>query len=209
MTPSEEIYFAIDRLAKEKPVVASMGTLAASGGYMVALPAHHIVASPSTITGSIGTRMDMANWVGLMDKIGIKDQSLASGSMKDAGSPYRDMSAEERAYFMSMLTDMHDYFKEMVMAHRKLSKAEVDVVADGRAYTGRQALELGLVDTLGDSYDALQLLNEMTMNQAASNIMLEGPPKKYTFMEKMFESMFAAWNRAQASASLQKPLFYF
>ena len=209
VTPSEEIYFALDRLAGKKPMVASMGTLAASGGYMVALPAHHIVASPSTITGSIGTRMDMANWEGLMDKIGIKDQSLASGGMKDAGSPYREMSDEERAYFMSMLTDMHEYFKEMVVKHRRLSQADVDEVADGRAYTGRQALNLGLVDSLGGKYEALQTLNEMTDNQAAGSIMLEGPPKKYTFMEKMFESMFTAWNNAQVNASFQKPLFYF
>ncbi len=209
VAPSEEIYSALNRLAQEKPLVASMGSLAASGGYMVALPARHIVASPSTVTGSIGTRMDLANWEGLMDKIGIKDQSLASGGMKDAGSPYRDMSEKERAYFMGMLTDMHEYFKELVMKHRKLSRDKLDELADGRAYTGRQALALGLVDSLGDRKDALEKLNSFTGNQAAGNTLLEGPPKKFSIIEELFESMFSAWNRVQAKASFQKQLFYF
>ena len=209
VAPSEEIYFALNRLAAEKPLVVSMGALAASGGYMAALPARHIVASPSTITGSIGTRMDLANWEGLMDKIGIKDQSLASGGMKDAGSPYRDMSAKERAYFMGMLTDMHEYFKELVLKHRELSREKLDEVADGRAYTGRQALALGLVDSLGDREDALEKLNGFTDNQAAGNTLLEGPPKKLSIIEEIFESMFIAWNRVQAKASFQKQLFYF
>ncbi|MBQ4133256.1 MAG: signal peptide peptidase SppA [Desulfovibrionaceae bacterium] len=209
VTPSEEIYFALERLAAKKPVVASMGALAASGGYMAALPAHCIVAAPSSITGSIGTRMDMANWEELMGKIGIKDQSLTSGEMKDAGSPYRDMEAKERAYFMGLLTDMHERFKEMVAKHRSLDPEVLNKVADGRAFTGRQALELGLVDSLGDKHAALEMLNGLTLNEAAGNVLLEGPPKQYSLFEELFESMFRAWNAAKIRADARQPLFYF
>ena len=209
VTPSEEIYFALKRLADKKPLVVSMGTLAASGGYMVSLPARHIVASPSTITGSIGTRMDMANWAGLMDKIGIKDQSLASGSMKDAGSPYRNLEPHERAYFMGLLTDMHDQFMEMVAAERKLTPEEVKAVADGRAFTGRQALDLKLVDSLGDKHQALQILHGLTEYKAHANPLLEGPIKKRSFMETMFEGMFQAMHNAQMKAASQSPFYYF
>ena len=209
VTPSEEIYFAIKRLAEKKPVVVSMGTLAASGGYMISLPARHIVASPSTITGSIGTRMDMANWAGLMEKIGIKDQSLASGRMKDAGSPYRDLNDEERAYFMGLLTDMHEQFADMVGEARKLNPKELKAVADGRAFTGRQALDLKLVDSLGDRYEALQILHVMTNYEAKDSFLLEGPIKKRNFMETMFEGMFRAMHNAQMNAATQSPFYYF
>lgn len=209
VTPSEEIYFALERLREKKPVVASMSALAASGGYMAALPAHHIIAAPSSVTGSIGTRMDMVNWEVLMGKIGIKDQSLASGGMKSAGSPYRDMTEKERAYFVGMLTDMHEHFKEMVMKHRGLERDAIDKVADGRAFTGRQALELGLVDSLGDKHDALEMLNILTLNEAAGNVLLEGPPKRYTLFEELFESLFQAWNSAKIRAASQQPMFYY
>lgn len=210
VTPSEEIYFALRRLAEKKPVVVSMGTVAASGGYMVSLPAQSIIAAPSTITGSIGTRMDMANWGGLMDKIGIKDQSLASGSMKDAGSPYRDLSQEDREYFMGLLTDMHEQFIDMIAENREnLTRDQIVALADGRVFTGRQALQLGLVDGLGDKEDAIELLSRFTGYSAGKNLMLEGPPKKRSFFDEMFESMFQSMQRAQVKSSMQGTFFYF
>ncbi len=208
VTPSQEIFYALERLAAKKPMVASMGTLAASGGYMVCLPATHIVAMPSTLTGSIGTRMDLSNLSGLMGKIGIANETLASGEMKDAGSPYRPLSEKDRAYFMGMLQDMQDQFLESVVSHRKLSEAEAKLVSDGRAFTGRQAKEYKLVDSLGDKQDAVNLLQNMSGSVEILPLK-EGPPKKTNFMEKMFESVLTAKRNVELGLSRHSAFFYY
>lgn len=206
VTPSQEIFYALERLSAKKPVVASMGTLAASGGYMVCLPAMHIVAMPSTLTGSIGTRMDLSNLSGLMDKIGIVNETLASGDLKDAGSPYRPLSEKDRAYLMGMLQDMQDQFLESVITHRKLSEAEAKLVSDGRAFTGRQAKEHKLVDSLGDKQDAVNILQHMS-GSLETLTLREGPPKKNNFMEKMFESILTAKRNAEINLKAQSVFF--
>ena len=180
VTPSEEIYTALERLAQGRPVVASLGAMAASGGYMVALPARAIVANPTTLTGSIGVRMELPNMLELMGKIGVSYESLASGELKSAGTPFQELTAKERAYFLGLIQDMFDRFVGMVDKHRRLSPQVLETVRDGRAVTGRQALDLGLVDRLGDKPAAVKVLKEMC-GTTEDLPLLEGPVEEDTF----------------------------
>jgi protease-4 len=147
--PSQEIYDAVKRIRAKKKVVASMGSLAASGGFYVACAADKIYANPGTLTGSIGVIMEMPNVQGLLKWAGVEMNTLKAGKMKDSGSPFRDMTPEERAYFEGMLADVHEQFIEAVAAGRKLTVEEVKPLADGRVFSGRQAKEAKLVDELG------------------------------------------------------------
>lgn len=149
VAPSQEIFAAVKDLARVKPVVVSMGTVAASGGYYVSAPARLIVANPSTLTGSIGVIMQLANVEELFDKLGIKRESLTSGGLKDAGSPFRAMTAEDRAYLMGLVQDIHEQFVADVAVARAMKPEDLRPLADGRALTGNQALAAGLVDMLG------------------------------------------------------------
>ncbi len=177
VTPSEEIYTALARLAESRPVVASLGAMAASGGYMAALPARAIVANPTTLTGSVGVRMELPNMQGLMDKIGITHEALASGDLKTAGSPFSAFTDKERAYFMGLIQDMFERFVDMVEKHRRLTPEALATIRDGRAVTGRQALDLGLVDSLGDQPRALNVLKELC--QVKEDLpLLEGPEEE-------------------------------
>ncbi len=147
--PSQEIYDAIKRIKAKKKVVASMGSLAASGGYYVACATDKIYANPGTLTGSIGVIMELPNVTGLLKWAGVDMNTITAGKMKDSGSPFRDMKPEEREYFTAMLEDVHSQFIEAVAAGRKLTVEEVTPLADGRVFSGRQAKEVKLVDELG------------------------------------------------------------
>ncbi len=159
---SQEIHSALVALAKRKPLVASMGSSAASGGLMVAMAADYIVANPSTVTGSIGVRMDILQLQDLMEGIGVGRETLKTGKFKDAGDALRPLSDEERAYLESVMQDMHEQFVLLVAEGRKMTPEQVHPLADGRVFTGRQALALGLVDTLGGQDIALAELYQQT-----------------------------------------------
>lgn len=153
---SQEIGDEIQKLRETgKVVVTSMGDVAASGGYWLATHTDLIVANPATITGSIGVIMNTQNWEELFDKIGISQDSIKSGELKDIGSPARQMKPEERELLQAMVDDMFEQFVQVVMAGRDMNREQVVAVADGRIFTGKQALELGLVDELGNFYDAI------------------------------------------------------
>lgn len=147
--PSQEIHDEVQLLAAIKPVVASMGSAAASGGYYIAAPTDLIVANPGTITGSIGVIMEFTNFQELLEKIGLRSQVVKSGQHKDIGSPVRSMTEEDRAILQAMIDDVHSQFVEAVAAGRELPQEKVRELADGRIFTGRQARDLGLVDELG------------------------------------------------------------
>ncbi|MBL8951431.1 MAG: signal peptide peptidase SppA [Myxococcaceae bacterium] len=147
--PSQEIYDAIKRIKAKKKIVASMGSLAASGGYYIACATDKIYANPGTLTGSIGVIMEMPNVQGLLKWAGVDMNTIKAGKMKDSGSPFREMTPEERAYFEGMLADVHAQFIEAVAQGRKLTVEEVTPLADGRVFSGRQAKEVKLVDELG------------------------------------------------------------
>jgi len=153
--PSQEIYEAVKKLREKKHVIASMGSIAASGGFYISCGAEKIFANPGTLTGSIGVIFTFTNVQGLLKWAGIQVSPLTAGKMKDAGSPFREMTAEDRVYFHAVLDDVHAQFIEAVASGRGLAVDEVKPVADGRVFTGRQAKELKLVDTLGGLEDAV------------------------------------------------------
>jgi protease IV len=161
VAPSQEIYDRVISLKKEKKVVASMGTTAASGGYYVACAADKIVANPGTLTGSIGVIMHFTNVEDLFKKIGIKSEAIKSGKYKDSGSPFREMTKEEKVLLQGVIEDVHDQFVEVVAANRKLPKEKLQDLADGRVFTGRQALKAGLVDYLGGIEYASTIVAEL------------------------------------------------
>lgn len=154
--PSQEIYEAVKGLARVKKVVVSMGSVAASGGYYVSAPATVIYANPGTITGSIGVLMKFSNIEGLMDKVGMKAFTLKTGKFKDVGSPVRGMTPEERAMLQGVIDSTHAQFVRAVAQGRRLPVEQVRRIADGRIFSGEQALALKLVDRLGSLQDAVE-----------------------------------------------------
>lgn len=171
VVPSQEIYDAVQRVRNKnnKAVIASMGTVAASGGYYIAAATDRIIANPGTLTGSIGVIMETANVEGLLKKIGVEGIVVKSGKFKDIGSPIRKMSDEEQALLQSVMDDVHKQFIDAVAEGRSLEVSTVQALADGRIFTGRQAKEAKLVDELGNLDDAIQL--------AADLAGIEGEPK--------------------------------
>jgi protease-4 len=185
--PSQEIYESVKRLAEKKPVVVSMGAVAASGGYYVACPATKIIANPGTLTGSIGVKAELVNAQNLLDKVGVAFFSITSGKLKDAGSPFRPMTDEEKAYFESMVMDLKKQFVRDVAAGRKMDPAKVEALADGRAFTGEQALAAGLVDRLGGLEDAFDDLKKLC-NLEGKYPLLTGPKKEKRWLRELLES---------------------
>ncbi|MDD3730800.1 MAG: signal peptide peptidase SppA [candidate division Zixibacteria bacterium] len=154
---SQEVYDAILRLRNEKPVVASMASVAASGGYMISCAADRIVANPGTITGSIGVLMQYYTYYNLFDKVGLGTETIKSGELKDVGSPTRPMTDQEELMLRSVVMDSYEQFVEVVATGRQMEKENVYPLADGSIFTGLQAFNLGLVDTLGGLKEAVDL----------------------------------------------------
>ena len=155
---SEALYDAIAIVALKKPVVAVMGSVAASGGYMAAVAAPRIYAGDSTLTGSIGVRLSHYELSSLFGKIGVNPETLTSGAMKDQPSEAHPMSAEGRVILQALVMDLYDQFVEKVAAGRKMLPVTVRELADGRVYSGRQAQKLGLVDAIGGESEAREWL---------------------------------------------------
>ncbi len=153
--PSQEIYREIRRTAANKPVVASMGSVAASGGYYIASAANHIVANPGTITGSIGVIIHLPNLRELFGKIGYQMTTIKSGKFKDIGNPDREMTPEEQELLQSTIDETYRQFVRDVAKARNLPEDDVRKIADGRIIMGERALELKLVDQLGNFEDAV------------------------------------------------------
>lgn len=158
VAPSQEIHEELlkTRQTDKKPVVASMGSVAASGGYYIASAADLIVANPGTITGSIGVILQIPNVSGLMQKIGVKSVVVKSGRHKDLASPTREMTDAERQILQGMLDDVHSQFIDAVAEGRHIDRNKVEAFADGRIFSGREAQSLGLVDQLGNLQDAIE-----------------------------------------------------
>lgn len=159
IVPSQEIHDEIIKFREEsgKPVVAAMGSVAASGGYYIATACDRIIAGRGTVTGSIGVITQWMNVGGVLDWAHIEPITIASGEMKDTGSPYRDLTEEERAFYQSFVNELLDQFVADVVRARKLDEAEVRRLADGRIFTGATAMDLELVDELGSVWDAIDV----------------------------------------------------
>ena len=204
---SQEIYNAVKRVRREKQktVVASMGTVAASGGYYVAVASDRILANPGTLTGSIGVIMQLANFEELLDKIGVKNVVIKSGRYKDVGSPFHMMSEEERTLLESVMEDVHRQFVEAVAEGRTLDVADVEPLADGRVLTGRQAKDELLIDDLGDLQDAVRLAAEMTGLKGSPPVV--ETPRRFSIREWLVESVFG--NTPALPLQTGMPLMYF
>ncbi len=162
VAPTQEIFNELRKTREAgKVIVASLGSVAASGGYYIACSADSIVANPGTITGSIGVIMDVPQVKELMEKVGVDWQVIKSGPHKDIGSFSRKMTTNEIKLLQSVVDDVYEQFVEAVTLFRPLSGQEVSQLADGRIYTGKQALSLGLVDYLGTHQDAIALAGKM------------------------------------------------
>lgn len=160
--PSQSIYRELRRLRDEgRPVVASIGGIGASGGYLIALAADSILALPGTLTGSIGVIMELPNAAELMDKVGVEMQVVKSSEHKDLGSPFRPLGAGDRVLLDSLIQDVYGQFVDVVAEERDLPRARVLAVADGRVISGRQAAALGLVDGIGNLTDAIAMAGRM------------------------------------------------
>lgn len=159
----QEIYSTILRVRREKkiPVVAIFGDVAASGGYYIAAACDKIIAHPGSLTGSIGVIFSVTNFEGLLGKIGVRSDPIKSGKHKDIGSPARPMTPEERKILQALIDDAHSQFVVAISTGRRLPEERIRELADGRIYSGRQALEAGLVDALGDTQDALELAGKL------------------------------------------------
>jgi protease-4 len=161
VAPAQEIYSEILKVKEKKKVVASMGAIAASGGYYIAAPTDRIVANAGTLTGSIGVIMELPNVSGLMEKIGIQTQVIKSGRHKDLASVFKELTPQERKILQDVLDDVHEQFIEAVSAGRDMKYEDIKKLADGRIFTGRKALELGLIDELGNMEDAIMVAGRL------------------------------------------------
>ncbi len=167
---SQEIYRAIERFrADGKPVVVSMGNVAASGGYYVSAPANFIYANPGTITGSIGVIIQHMAYRELMEKIGIRATSIKTGKFKDTLSPFRELTPEEKKYLEETIKEAYEQFLQAILKYRsdKISEEKLREVADGRVFTGKKAKELGLVDGIGGLEDAVEKARELARSPKA------------------------------------------
>ncbi|MBW2466046.1 MAG: signal peptide peptidase SppA [Deltaproteobacteria bacterium] len=158
---AQEIYQEVLRTNEVKPVIASMGSMGASGGYYAALGAENIIANPGTMTGSIGVIVKFPNLEGLFEKIGYKSEVIKSGPLKDVGASNRPLSAKERKLMQDLIDNVYGQFVRDIAAAREMDENTVKGLADGRIYTGEQALAAGLIDRLGNFTDAITLAAEM------------------------------------------------
>lgn len=183
VAPSQEIYAAVRRVRNEhkKTVVASLGTVAASGGYYIAVATDRIIANPGTITGSIGVIMQLANFEELLKKLGVSSVVIKSGQYKDLGSPFRLMTEEEQGLLQSVMDDAHRQFIEAVAEGRSLDVADVESFADGRIFTGQQAKDILLVDELGDLEDAITVAAEMSGVPTPAKVV--EPSRRFSFRD--------------------------
>jgi protease-4 len=193
---SQEIYDAVLRAREEKPVVAAMATVAASGAVYVACGADRIVANPGTLTGSIGVIMQFHTAEELLEKIGIGTETVKTGELKDVGSYDHDMTEKEELMLKSVVTDSYEQFVEVVAAGRGMDKAEVYALADGSLFTGLQAYNLGLVDTLGGLHEAVELVADLAG--------LEGEPEVVRPLKRREMTLFDLLTGA--FKGLQEPL---
>jgi protease-4 len=191
VAPSQEIHDEVKRLAAKKTVVCSLGNVAASGGYYVAVACPKIVAAPGTLTGSIGVISQFANVRGLAERFDVKLEVVKAGKLKDAGNPFRDMTPEERAYWQALVDRTHQQFIAAVAQGRGLGEEAVREVADGRVMNGEDAKGLGLVDALGNFYDAVELAKTEAKLSGEPHLVYP-PEERGRFIEQLMGSAAGA-----------------
>lgn len=179
--PSQEIYQEVMKTRRKKRVVASLGGVAASGGYYIASGADAIVANPGTLTGSIGVVMQFSNVQGLMKLIGLRTYTFKSGEHKDLGSPFREPTAADQKIVMGVIESVYDQFVEAVAEGRDMDMDAVRKLADGRIFSGRQAMQHGLVDEMGNLQDAVSIAARLSGIRGKPHVIY--PRKKPSIMD--------------------------
>ena len=185
--PSQEIYREIRKTSSSKKVVASMGTIAASGGYYIAAGTDGIIANRGTITGSIGVIMGFTNYQELLRKIGLVPVVVKSGEFKDLGSPVREMKTEEKKFLKDFAAKIHRQFIMDIVEGRSMKKAEVESLADGRIFTGEESKELGLIDRIGNFEDAVEWAGRMGGIKGKISTVY-ARERKYSFLKYIADS---------------------
>nr|WP_320192531.1 signal peptide peptidase SppA [uncultured Desulfobacter sp.] len=187
--PSQEIYRELMKNRDEKPVIASMGSVAASGGYYIACAAQGVVANSGTITGSIGVIMEYANIEQIVQKIGISPVVIKSGEYKDMGSPMRALKESEKQLFQNLVDELHVQFVSDAAAARNMETDVMSKLADGRVYTGQTAMKLKLVDRIGNLDDAVEWAGQIA---GIEGELIPVYPKadKMTLFKKLAETLF-------------------
>jgi protease-4 len=198
---AQEIYQEVMRTNNVKPIVASMGSMGASGGYYAALGAERIIANPGTMTGSIGVIVKFPNLEGLFEKIGYKSEVIKSGPLKDVGAGDRPLSKEERKLMQDLIDNVYDQFVRHIAAAREMEEDTVRGLADGRIYTGEQALEVGLIDTLGNFTDAITIAADM------GGLDAEPPQLIYPKVDRKFSMLSLLTSAEQSLVDNFVPLY--
>ncbi len=208
VAPTQEIFSAVLRVrAAGKPVVASLGAVAASGGYYVAVAATRILASPGTLTGSIGVIMQLANVEGLLRKVGVDYVVVKAGAYKDIGSFARPMKPEERQVLQALLDDVYGQFVTAVAEHRGLDRKTVLGFADGRIYSGQQARALKMVDDLGGLQEAIEAAGKLAGIPGKPKVIY---PRRRFSLRDLLSNQFGpggATSLLPALPSLKTPLY--
>ena len=194
VAPTQEIYEKVKSIREVKPIVSSMGSVAASGGYYIALGSDTLIANPGTIVGSIGVIMNYPIATELLDKVGIKFETVKSGGLKDVGSYSREVTDADRKHLNEMVSNIHSQFVTAVEDNRSINRSELIKLADGRVFTGLQSKDLGLIDVLGTLEDAINLAGVLGD--------IKGKPKTVEINEKN-NSLFDLFtsNLEQATSS--------
>lgn len=201
VAPAQEIYEEVRKAVAKKKVLVSMGSVAASGGYYIASPATRIIANPGTLTGSIGVIMEIPNIEGLMNKLGIKTEVVKSGRHKDIASIFRGIGKEEREILQGVLDNVHEQFIQAVAEGRKMLPSDVRKLADGRVFTGEQALKVGLIDELGTLEDTVQA--------AAKLVGIKGEPvivskkERFSFIDLIRNKIPKEWTDISPSVKVK------
>ncbi|WP_028841712.1 signal peptide peptidase SppA [Thermodesulfobacterium hveragerdense] len=193
---SQEIFEELKKLRSLKPVIVSMGNIAASGGFYVSLGGNQTFALPGTLTGSIGVVLQVPNLEKLLKKLGVEAEVVKSGEYKDTGSFYRPLSPKEKVYLQEKIKIIHTQFIKAIAKERKLPEVKVRELADGRIFTGEEALKLGLIDKLGGFWDAVEEVKRLAQIKEAKLVYL--PEKKVSF-----------WKLLEEKASGLAESFYF
>ena len=191
VAPSQEIHDELIRLSEGKTVVCSMGSVAASGGLYVAMGCPTIVAEPGTLTGSIGVISQFFTVKGLLERFQVKAETVKSGKLKDAGSPFREMTPEDREYWQKLVDQVYRQFVQAVAESRELPEEKVREFADGRVLTGETAREVGLVDELGNFHRAIEIAKEEAGLKGEPNLVYP-PEDRGRFLEQLLGSMVGA-----------------
>ncbi|HIE59280.1 MAG TPA: signal peptide peptidase SppA [Hydrogenothermaceae bacterium] len=184
---SQEIYRAIERIRNKKPVIVSMGNVAASGGYYISAPANVIFANPGTITGSIGVIVQHVDLTKIMDKIGLKIENIKSGKNKDILYPNNKLTPQQRKLIKDTVLDVYNQFIDAIVKYRKISKNKLLKIADGRIFSGNQARKLGLVDKIGNLQDAIEEARKLIGKEGKEAIIVPFEKQK-TIIERLIGS---------------------